>query len=723
MTIRNHQLVQDMKSRRLDVVEVPLHAPGPSQVQVKTIFSAISAGTERNTVEAGSASISKMAVKRPDLVKQTLKSVRDNGLISTADIVRGKLSSYIPLGYSNTGVVTSVGEGITDIAVGDRVGCGGAGFATHSSFSVVPRNLLAKVPENVSDECAAITTISAIAMQGFRESGAVLGDRVGIVGLGLVGLLSTQVAVSAGCRVTAFDLSAARQNQAMLMGAESASGSLAELPNPEHEFDVMIICAHSGSKSLLNDYAVGLRGRGQMVLVGNCPIELERSLFYERELRFSVSKSYGPGRQDADFEGFGVKYPPAHVRWTQTQNLEHALHMMSKGALSTEHFDTVLWGLAEAESAYTALSDGQSGAVQLALLHYQAYGPSGSVQAQKDDASLMPANESSASLIESQPGSQSRQKLRTVGMVGLGSHARARLARPIKKSGLELTAIANSTGVSSESHARNAGTPVRSMTPSELITSKSVDVVFIATRHDSHADLVSQAIRAAKPVFVEKPLAINSSDLKILGDLLSERPRVHVNLNRRYSSYAAATKKQIENFGAAALNEIYYEVNAPLISNDHWTRHAKIGGGPLIGEGCHFVDFCNYIYGQEPTKIQGGYMSRSNRFADAVSSDYTITLRYASGGRATINVCSTASCAPKEIIRMRGRSFTLEIDDFKKLTLHAKKSKTLLKSRQDKGVENSVEHFIAALNGNYDWDSSLRYQLSLARSLIEISES
>ena len=723
MTVRNHQLVQDMKSRRLDVVEVPLHAPGPSQVQVKTIFSAISAGTERNTVEAGSASLSKMAVKRPDLVKQTLKSVRDNGLIATTDIVRGKLSSYIPLGYSNTGVVTSVGEGITDIALGDRVACGGSGFATHSSFSVVPRNLVARVPDNVSDECAALTTIAAIAMQGFRESGAVLGDRVGIVGLGLVGLLSTQMAVNAGCRVTAFDLSKVRQSQAVLMGAETAAGSLAELPNSEHEFDVMIICAHSGSKSLLNDYAFGLRARGQMVLVGNCPIELDRSLFYNKELRFSVSKSYGPGRQDIDFEGFGVKYPPAYVRWTQTQNLEHALHMMSTGALSTKHLDVASWALADAESAYTALSDSQTGAVQIALLHYQAYDPLEPVQVEKGSGSLPPAKESSASVVRLQSDSQSRQKLRTIGMVGLGSHARARLARPIKRSGLELTAIANSTGVSSESHARNAGRSVTSMTPSDLITSKNVDVVFIATRHDSHADLVSQAIRATKPVFVEKPLAINSSDLKLIGDLQSERPRVHVNLNRRYSPYAAAAKEQIEKFGTAALTEVYYEVNAPVIPNDHWTRHTKIGGGALIGEGCHFVDFCNYLFGQEPIAVQGGYVGQSNSFVDAVSNDYIITLKYASGGRASINVCSTSSCASKEIIRIRGRSFTIEIDDFKRLTLHANKSKTLLKGRQDKGVENSVEYFIAALSEDYDWDSSLRYQLNLARSLIKISGS
>lgn len=713
MTKTNRQVVQDMKSRSIEVIDG--HAPeiNKNQVLVRVNRSLVSAGTELNTVNAGAKNLLGMAKARPDLVQKTLKSVRDNGVVATANLVRGKLQSFIPLGYSNVGVVQKVGEGVLDIEVGDRVACAGATWANHAEWCSVPRNLVAKVPLSVTDDEASIVTVAAIAMHGLRESGIGLGDRIGVVGLGLIGLLSTQLAVAAGAEVFAVDPNEDRVEQAKGMGAVKGSTSVEQLALGSLHLDAVLICAHSNDSNLLNSAAGLVRPRGSVVLVGNCDIQLNRDLFFSKELKFSVSRSYGPGRYDLDYEELNVSYPLEYVRWTQTENMKCVLSMLEKKQLRVDHFPINCFPLLDAKLAYDSL---KNSAGKCALTMF-SYNQSGAFSQQEPKHPLTASATSAAELgLEGVRNSNATE----IGFIGLGSHAQAKLITPIEKNDAAVSFVANTSLASSASQARAVGRNCQTSSVSDLLERRQPDVIFVATRHDTHASILISAAEAGKQaIFLEKPLAITEDELVKLSSLDGGRPYIYLNFNRRYSKALNVLKNSIDLSSCSEVKDIYYEINMPPIPPGHWVRNKNIGGGPLLGEACHFVDFCNAIMSDEPEKISGGY-ERAHHSDSTTPCDYGIRLAYSCGAIARIAAVETTSSMPKEIITIRTNDAHYRITDFCKLERLGGKTHTLWQGKQDKGFDSSVAHFFQSIRGGVTRDD-FDYYIRLTESLLRIS--
>jgi predicted dehydrogenase/threonine dehydrogenase-like Zn-dependent dehydrogenase len=713
VTEKNRQVVQDMKTRSIEVLDGLAPEVGENQLLVRIQRSLVSAGTELNTVNAGSQTLLKMARARPDLVRKTLQSVKDHGLIATTNVVRGKLESLIPLGYSNVGVVENVGEAVLDIKVGERVACAGASWANHSDWCAVPRNLVARVPSSVTDDEASITTVAAIAMHGFRQSGSGLGDRVGVIGLGLIGLLSVQIALAAGAEVYVIDPNKDRVDQAVGMGANFGVTSVEELAKGDLQLDSVLVCAHSGDRNLLNTTAALLRPRGSVVLVGNCEIHLDRDLFFSKELRFSVSRSYGPGRYDLDYEELGISYPLEYVRWTQTENMKCVLSMLERKQLHVDYFPINRFPLADARSAYDAIKK-SSGKCALTMFTYDA-----SSLASYQRSSLKSASKFGSSACESLDELK-LSEAKEVSFIGLGSHAQAKLVGPISKSGAVVSLVVNASMASSTSQARALGRHCAASSVTRLLASNSPDVVFIATRHNTHAPLLMSAAKAGKKaIFLEKPLAITRDEINDLKALEGSRPYVHLNLNRRYSPALASLKHSIALTPESHIKDIYYEINMPPLPVDHWTLNKRIGGGPLLGEACHFVDFCNAITGNEPISTNGGY-ERADHSDSITPSDYEIKLSYPGGCVAHIIAVETTAKVPKEIITNRTASDIYRITDFRKVECLGLKAKSLWRGKQDKGFEASITHFFEKIRAGVTADD-FNYYLRLTDSLMQIS--
>lgn len=713
MTKTNRQVVQDMKSRSIEVIDG--HAPeiNKNQVLVRVNRSLVSAGTELNTVNAGAKNLLGMAKARPDLVKKTLKSVRDNGVVATANLVRGKLQSFIPLGYSNVGVVEKVGEAVLDIEVGDRVACAGATWANHADWCAVPRNLIAKVPLSVTDDEASIVTVAAIAMHGLRESGVGLGDRIGVVGLGLIGLLSVQLAVAAGAQVFAVDPNDERVDQAKGMGATKGSTSVEQLALGLLQLDAVLICAHSNDSNLLNSAAELVRPRGSVVLVGNCDIQLNRDLFFSKELKFSVSRSYGPGRYDLDYEELNVSYPLEYVRWTQTENMKCVLSMLEKKQLRVDYFPINCFPLLDAKLAYDSLKN-SPGKCALTMFSYNRSG------AHSREGPNVALTESATLMTEVRLEGSRTSDAMEVGFIGLGSHAQAKLISPIDKNDAVVSFVANTSLASSASQARAAGQNCQTSSVSDLLERRRPDVVFVATRHDTHASILLSAAEAGKQaIFLEKPLAITEDELVKLSSLKGDRPYIYINFNRRYSKALNVLKENIDCSSGSGIKDIYYEINMPPIPPGHWVRNKNIGGGPLLGEACHFVDFCNAIMANEPEKISGGYV-RAYHSDSTTPSDYAIRLAYSCGAIGRIAAVETTSTMPKEIITIRTGDAHYRITDFCKLERLGSKTQTIWQGKQDKGFDSSVAHFFNSIRRGVISDD-FDYYIRLTRSLLRIS--
>ena len=696
------QILQNLSNGQTKLTEVPCPQAKYGQLLIRTHASLVSAGTERMLVEFGKANLLDKARQQPDKVRMVLDKVKTDGLMPTLEAVRNKLHQPVPMGYCNVGVALEVGEGVTGFSVGDRVASNGK----HAEVVCVPKNLCAKVPETVSDEAAAFTVISAIALQGIRLVQPTLGEGVAVTGLGLIGLVTVQLLRAHGCRVLGIDMDPVKLELARQFGAEIVDLSRGEDPvatatrfSRGRGVDAVVITAATKSNEPMHQAALMCRKRGRIVLVGVVGLELSRADFYEKELSFQVSCSYGPGRYDPLYEEGGQDYPVSFVRWTEQRNFEAVLDMMAVGSLDVAPLISHRFELPHAEEAYQLVAKG--GSSLGILLKYPGV-------AEQSHESL---RTSAVRLTGDAPRAARPADSVVVGFIGSGNYASQVLIPAFKGTSAILKSVASANGVSGVHAGKKYGFE-ETTTDSELVLSDSeVNTVVVATRHDSHARYVCQALRARKHVFVEKPLAITRQGLAEIEKTFYEVNAFHsspvgvgvevealllmVGFNRRFAPHVQ--KVQALLAGVRESKSFVMTVNAGSIPVEHWTQDPEVGGGRIIGEACHFIDLLRFLAGAPIVSVQVAALGTSERGmrADKVS----FTLCFADGSMGTVHYLSNGHKSfPKERLEVFCAGRILQLDNFRSLRGYGWPGFTKMNLwRQDKGQAACAAAFVDAI--------------------------
>jgi predicted dehydrogenase/NADPH:quinone reductase-like Zn-dependent oxidoreductase len=676
------QVVQNVRNGQLELLDVPSPQAGRGELLVATRASLISAGTERMLMDFAQKSLAGKAAERPDLVKQVINRVARDGLISTAQAVFSRLEEPLPLGYSAAGEVVAVGEGLeTTYKVGDYVAMAGAGIANHAELNVVPKNLVVPMPGSLPFEQACYATVAAIAMQGFRNSEAELGDHVLVLGLGLVGQLTVQLAAAAGCQVFGMDYDPHRTGLALECGAHEVH--LLGSGNPDAKvktftngkgFDRIIICAATDSNEPLESAAKWARDRARVVMTGKAGTEVNYAAFMKKELSFVISRSYGPGRYDANYEKKGQDYPVGWVRWTERENLAEAIRLMSMGRMDVTKLTTHTYDIDNAADAYALIGDKEQRSLGVVLTYKRPVG-------ERKTSRVMLRS------VEPKQG--------TVGIscIGAGAYARAVLLPALKQvSGAAFVGVVSKGGLSARKTGEKFKFEYAADSVDSILQDTRTDAVVITTRHDTHADLTIRALKAGKHVFVEKPLALNTEQLEQIYDTLKTSGRVlMVGFNRRFSPYTQAI---MENFKDVAARQVTIRVNAGSLAGDNWQLDKAEGGGRLLGEGCHFVDLACYLAGGKPTRISA--------MAGDGQDNYAITLQFDSGSVANILYTSDGDTSfSKEYIEVFGGGMIGVIDNFMGgfIVQNGKTFKVRAGKGINKGQSAEMEAFIATIQG------------------------
>ena len=678
------QLIQSYRSGEMELAEVPPPGARSGGVVVRTVRSLVSAGTEKMVVDLARKSLLGKARARPDLVRKVIDTARKQGVLNTLRKVQTKLDTPIPLGYSSAGIVVEVGERVPDHRVGDRVACGGAGYANHADYAYVPRNLLARIPEGVSMEDACFATVGAIALQGVRQAEPTLGERVAVLGLGLIGQLTVQLLRANGCRVLGFDPDPKRAALARELGAHEAVSEgiveAAERFSQGRNVDAVIVAASAPSAEPLAQAGEIVRMRGRVIVVGLVKMEIDRSLYYRKELELRMSMSYGPGRYDPDFEERGFDYPAAQVRWTEQRNLEAFLELVADGRLRLEPLVTHRFDIGDALDAYGLIASGREPYVGVVL----SYGA--------DDEAVVAPPERVALAVRPLRGDRVR-----VGLVGAGSFGQSVLLPALKAvGGAEFSAIASAGGTTARRIGEQYGFRVATADVGEVIESPEVDAVFVLTRHDLHAGLVARALGAGKHVFSEKPLALTGEELDAVTKAREGAPGgVMVGFNRRF---APLVGKLADHFaGRSHPLVMHYRINAGFISADHWIHDPGEGGGRILGEGCHFIDLCQHLAGALPTRVFAECIAGDTRYRG--DDNVVITLRFGDGSVATVLYTAMGDARQgKESLEVFGEGRSAWLDDFRMLSLSSGgRTRKERSANQDKGFEEEMRRFLAAV--------------------------
>jgi predicted dehydrogenase/threonine dehydrogenase-like Zn-dependent dehydrogenase len=686
------QLLQDARSGELSVAEVPPPQLLPGCVLVRVAASLVSAGTERASAEFASKNLAAKAKARPDLVRDVLAKLRRDGLLSTMQAVRSRLDQPQSVGYSSSGVVLAIGDGVTDIQVGDRVACAGAGYAVHAELACVPRLLVAKIPagSEVAFEEAAFGTVGAICLHGIRTVGVALADTVAVIGLGLLGQITVQLLKAAGCRVLGMDLIKARTALAIQGGADAVSASAVEFRDLCFQktagagVDSVLITAETASSEPVNLAAEVARDRAVVVAVGTIGMNIERKLYYGKELDFRVSRSYGPGRYDTAYEQKGRDYPIGHVRWTENRNLESFLQMIADRKLNLAPLITHRFPMHEATRAYDLITGRGAQPFLGVVLNYPETPP---------DAEFSGKIAMSAAPV--------RSGALGVGVLGAGNFAQATLLPALRSlANVTLVGVCNATGPRSRSAAGKFGFQYCAGSESQILNDPNVHAVIIATRHHLHAAEVLAATSAGKAIFCEKPLCLTESELAAIVRARAMRPEcppLVVGFNRRFAPMAVQLKEFISKINEPLA--IQYRVNAGYIPADHWVNDIEQGGGRILGEVCHFVDFLCYLTNSCPIEVHGQTLGNSGQY----SGDNVIaTLKFANGTLGTITyVANGDKAASKERMEVFGGGSVAILEDFRTLELvrHGRKRVTRSRWRQDKGHKAEMQAFVGAAQG------------------------
>jgi predicted dehydrogenase/NADPH:quinone reductase-like Zn-dependent oxidoreductase len=677
------QILQSLKNGATEVADVPCPAARRGQLLIRSSQTLVSAGTERMLVEFGKAGWIDKARQQPDKVRMVLDKIRTDGLMPTLEAVFNKLDQPLPLGYCNTGTVLEAGAGVAGFTAGDRVVSNGK----HAEVVSVPVNLCARVPDGVSDEEAAFTVLGAIALQGIRLVQPTLGETVVVTGLGLIGLMAVQLLRANGCRVLGLDFDPTRMALARSFGAEVVDLAAGQDPVAAAQafsrgrgVDAVIITASTKSNEPVHQAAQMCRKRGRIVLVGVTGLELSRADFYEKELSFQVSCSYGPGRYDPDYEEKGNDYPIGFVRWTEQRNLEAVLDMMADGRLDVKPLVSHRFALAEADQAYALV--GSSAPSLGILLQYPR-------QAQQSDAALRRSTVPlSAPISSASPLSGAA----TVAVIGSGNYATAVLIPAFKAAGATLKTVASSGGVSGLHAGRKHGFEQTTTASDEVFADSQVNAVVVTTRHDSHAAFVLKGLAAGKHVFVEKPLCLTSQELaEIMEAKRNASTMVMVGFNRRFAPQVQKINTLLK--GVTGPKAFVMTVNAGAIPAGHWTQDAAVGGGRIIGEACHFIDLLRHL---AASPIASHLVTRMD---SATGDSVTISLKFEDGSTGTVHYLANGSKAfAKERLEVFTAGRVLQLDNFRKLTGFGWPGFSKMNLwRQDKGQKACIAAFVRAV--------------------------
>ncbi len=705
-----------MKTGTVTVADVPAPALQRGRVLVRTVASLISAGTERMKIELGRKSLLGKARERPDLVRQVVRKAQAEGVAAAYTAVRAKLDAEAPLGYSAAGIVVGVGDEVGNVRVGERVACAGHPYAAHAEVLSVPQNLCVPLPDEVNFEAGAFGTLGAIALQGVRLAAPTLGEACVVIGLGLLGQLTVQLLKANGCLVFGVDLDESRIALARAHGADACCvpGDDAERLIAEwtrgRGADAVVVTAATRSNQPIELAGRVSRLKGRVVAVGLVGMDVPRELYYERELTLQVSMSYGPGRYDAEYEERGHDYPFAYVRWTEARNIEAFLDLVSNGRVRVEHLITHRFSIAQGERAYDLIAGTTKEPHLGVLLEYP------------HERALEPRIELAAT-IEQRTTARAGSDAVRVGLIGAGSYARKFLLPQLRAAGAEFQGIATASGVSARDIGAQYGFRYCASQAEEVINDAAVNLVVIATRHDTHARLAAAALRAGRHVFVEKPLALSDAELDDVVAAATQRDvRLFVGFNRRFAPLALKAQEFFATTNAPL--SIVYRVNAGRIARDHWIQDARVGGGRIVGEVCHFVDLMQFLTGALPVRVYAeSVAARSHEIVDEDS--VLITLRFADGSHGTIAYLAEGDAAlAKERVEIFGGGRAFVLDDFRRATLYENGREQQVKLRaQDKGQAAEVRALCAMVRDGVAAPISLESLIATTRATFRIRES
>lgn len=688
------QILQYLKTGKREIANVPCPQVKAGHFLVQTRVSLISAGTERMLVEFGKAGYLSKARSQPDKVKQVLDKIRTDGLLRTLDVVWAKLDQPLLLGYCNVGIVQELGNsGIEGLKIGDRVVNNGP----HAEVVCVSKNLCAQVPDEVSDEEGAFTVVGAIGLQGIRLAQPSLGEAFVVTGLGLIGQLTVQLLIAHGCRVLGIDFESAKCDLARRFGAETVNLSNSEDPieaavafSRGLGVDGVLITAASKSSQPVHQAAEMCRKRGRIILVGQAGLELRRPDFYEKELSFQVSCSYGPGRYDAEYEQKGHDYPVGFVRWTAQRNFEAVLDSMASGKVDVKSLISHRFPFEEAEKSYELILENKEPYLGIILEYNSGLQGSGDPGIQKDERTV---------ILKQSYKPTAMGQLPIVGLIGAGNFTGQVLLPALKKTGVRLKMIASSGGVSGTLLGKKFGFEENTTEVKRICDDPDINTVFITTRHDTHASFVLETFKAGKNVFVEKPLCLNQDELSQIEKTYNDSQitndlKLMVGFNRRFSPHVIKMKELLDTVKEP--KSMVMTINAGAIPTDHWTQDPELGGGRIIGEACHFIDLLRFLAGSK-TKS-----SEIARLKSGVGDTVSIQLAFSDGSIGTIHYFANGNRRfPKERLEVFSGGRILQLDNFKNLKGYGWKNFKKMKLwRQDKGHRAEIGAFLEAVQSS-----------------------
>jgi len=703
------QLLQNLRTGETVVADVPVPIPGAGEALVRTAASLVSAGTERMLVEFAAKSLVGKARSRPDLLRQVLDKARREGTLTTLEAAFNRLDQPLPLGYSSAGTIVDLGEELSDLRVGQRVACAGGGYAVHAEYAAVPRNLLAPLPDGLDFESAAFTTLGAIALHGFRLAEAQLGERLAVIGLGLLGLLATGIAQAAGCHVLGIDLDPARVALAEKIGAQAVLRPVAEQAalafSHGRGCDAVLICADTPSADPVELAGVTARDRARVVAIGAVGLHLPRKIYYEKELSFINSRSYGPGRYDPAYEEAGLDYPLGYVRWTEGRNLEAFVELLASGRLDVKPLITHRFPIDQAPQAYQMITGkGQEPFLGVLLTYPQE--PEGDKGEGIGGYIVREAGQEKQTALPASP----RVDTVKLGVLGAGNFALSVMLPALHAiPNLELIGIASASGASAQHAASRFGFRYAASDENRILNDPEINTVAILTRHHLHARQVLAALAAGKHVFCEKPLALTQQELDEIVTAIqgignretsspltpNPYPLLVVGYNRRFAPLA----RRLAEFLAGRQEPFvaHYRVNAGYIPLNHWTQDLHQGGGRIIGEACHFIDFLTFLAGAPPLSVSARALPDLGRYRqDNVVASYT----FPDGSLGTLSYLANGDKAfPKERVEVFCGGRVAVLDDFRSLetVFNGKRQVVRSRLRQDKGHRAEWEAFTASI--------------------------
>lgn len=675
------QILQSFKTGELWLADVPAPLCKGRGVVVKTAASFVSAGTERMLAEFAKKGLVGKALQMPDQVKKVLRKMKTEGVFATLEKVQAKLDQPIPLGYSSAGFVVETGRDSGDFKVGDRVACGGAGFANHAEYAYIPRNLTVKIPDGVSFEDASCATVGAIALQGVRQCEVRLGETVAVIGLGLMGILAVQMLKASGCRVIGFDPNAGRCRLAEELGCDRAVNE--NLTGEALAFsggmgvDAVLITAATHSDEPVTVAAEISRKKGRVVATGLVGMNLPRDQYYKKEVDFRLSCSYGPGRYDPVYEEQGIDYPFGYVRWTEQRNMAAFLQLVAEGKVTPAKLVTHRFDFDDSLDAYQVLLGIKKEPYLGIVLTYGETTSAPSVEKK----------------VERRIDFDARPKNGDVGVsfIGAGNFAKAVLLPTLRKTaGVSLRGVSTATGMSATDTAKKYGFAFAATDQGEVVKDGDSDLIFVTTRHDLHAGQVKAALDAGKYVFTEKPLCIHEEELAAL-----RSGKVMLGFNRRFSPHAKLLK---DYFAKRTLPLVmHYRVNAGSIPRDIWIQDPEVGGGRMIGEGCHFIDFMRSVCGAAITKVQAMCIQTPNA-AETPEDSISVNLQFADGSVGTLEYVALGDTTlPKEVCEIHGEGSTALMENFCRTVCTGKLGKRKLSGKQQKGFAEEISATVAAV--------------------------